>query len=227
MNDKPFASDGFGSSKISILLKNISFSYGDNKVLDEINLVVNSGLHIGIAGVSGGGKSTLLKILSGLYSSQSGVVMIEGQSSPPLIRKKTAMVMQGHMLFPASIKENITCGHPMSEELILRVCQAAQLSQWISTLPEGLDTFVGERGGKVSGGQAQRIAIARAMAKESSVVLLDEATSALDDDTASAVRLAVSNLTKDRTVVSVSHQPETLDSCDKIYRLEGGKLYET
>jgi ABC-type multidrug transport system fused ATPase/permease subunit len=99
------------------------------------------------------------------------------------------------------------------------------LSEWITGLPEGIDTFVGERGGKVSGGQAQRIAIARAMAKNAPVVLLDEATSALDNETSNAVAAALDNLMKDKTVVSVSHRPEMLTNCDCIYRLEGGRLY--
>ncbi|MCL2158348.1 MAG: ATP-binding cassette domain-containing protein, partial [Oscillospiraceae bacterium] len=96
---------------------------------------------------------------------------------------------------------------------------------WIFTLPKGLDSFVGERGTKVSGGQAQRIAIARAIAKNAAVVLLDEATSALDNETSSAVAAALDNLMKNKTVVSVSHRPEMLTNCGCIYRLEGGRLY--
>jgi ABC-type multidrug transport system fused ATPase/permease subunit len=137
------------------------------------------------------------------------------------------MVMQNAMLFPASIKENITCGHNMSEETIIQACEAAQLSEWISSLPEGIDTFVGERGGKVSGGQAQRIAIARAIAKNAPVVLLDEATSALDGETSVIVAEALDNLMKDKTTVSVSHRPEMLTNCNYIYRLEGGRLYDS
>jgi len=136
------------------------------------------------------------------------------------------MVMQNPMLFPASIKDNIACGHSMSDEEIRRACEAAQLSDWIATLPDGIDTFVGERGGRVSGGQAQRIAIARAIAKDAPVVLLDEATSALDGDTSYAVLSALESLTKGKTVVSVSHRPEALAWCNRIYRLEGGQLYD-
>lgn len=212
---------------MGIQMENVSFAYGEKKILDSINLSVISGEHVGIIGASGGGKSTLLKLLSGLYVPQSGRIEIEGERFPADIRRKVSMVMQNALLLPASIRENITCGHPMSEAVIHQACDAAQLSEWIATLPDGLDSFVGERGGKVSGGQAQRIAIARAIAKGASVVLLDEATSALDGDTGNAVLLALSHLAEGKTVVSVTHRPETLTGCNRIYRLEGGLLYDT
>jgi ATP-binding cassette subfamily B protein/subfamily B ATP-binding cassette protein MsbA len=109
--------------------------------------------------------------------------------------------------------------------MIRDACDAAQLTEWISSLPEGLDSFVGERGGKVSGGQAQRIAIARAIAKNAPVILLDEPTSALDNETGAAVIEALANLTRGKTVLHVSHRPETLIGCDRILRLEGGRFY--
>ncbi len=104
-------------------------------------------------------------------------------------------------------------------------CDAAQLTQWIATLPDGVDAFVGERGGKVSGGQAQRIAIARAIAKDAAVILLDEPTSALDSDMSEVVIAALGELTKGKTVLHVSHKPGTLICCDRILRLEGGRLH--
>jgi len=210
---------------MSILVKNLTFSYDGKEVLHDINLDVRTGESIGIIGVSGGGKSTLLKLLSGLYTPQSGVVEVQGEQSPVDIRRNVAMVMQNATLFPASIKDNISCGHDMGEKNIIRACEAAHLSEWISGLPEGIDTFVGERGGKVSGGQAQRIAIARAIAKNAPVVLLDEATSALDIETCAVVAAALDNLMKGKTVVNVSHRLEMLANCDRVYRLEGGRLY--
>lgn len=176
-------------------------------------------------GVSGCGKSTLLKLLAGLYSARDGIVEVQGLRRPEDIRKNVSMVMQNIMLFPGSIRDNITCGHPMSDEEIRQACDAAQLSGWIAALPDGIDTFVGERGGRVSGGQAQRIAIARAIAKNAPVVLLDEATSALDGDTSMAVLSALESLTKGKTVVSVSHRTEALAGCSRIFMLEGGRLY--
>ena len=181
---------------------------------------------LGIVGVSGGGKSTLLKLVSGLYDVQAGEISVMGEHDSAGRRRNVAMVMQNASLFPASIRDNITCGHDMDEAVILHVCDAARLSGWIASLPEGLGTFVGERGGKVSGGQAQRIAIARAMAKDAPVILLDEPTSALDNDTSAAVITALTRLTQGRTVLHVSHRPETLSGCGRILRLEGGKLYD-
>lgn len=210
---------------MSIHIENLSFAYDNKQILRNINLHIQTGESIGIIGVSGCGKSTLLKLLAGLYSAQNGIIEVQGARRPEEIRKNVAMVMQNHMLFPASIKENITCGHPMRDEVIRQACDAAQLSDWIASLPEGLDTFVGERGSKVSGGQAQRIAIARAIAKGAPVVLLDEATSALDGDTSNAVLSALKSLTKGKTVISVSHRPETLQGCSRVYRMEGGQLY--
>jgi len=210
---------------MSIRVENLSFAYGEHQVLRDINLIVETGEKIGIIGVSGCGKSTFLKLLAGLYSPQKGIVEVQGARRPKDIRRHVAMVMQSAMLFPASIKEDITCGNPMSEEVIRQACDAAQLSDWIATLPDGMDTFIGERGGRVSGGQAQRIAIARAIAKGAPVVLLDEATSALDGDTGNAVLSALENLAKGKTVTSVSHRPEALAGCSRVYRLEGGRLY--
>lgn len=210
---------------MSIIIENVSYSYGDKIILDDISLSVRTGEKIGIVGISGGGKSTLLKLLSGLYTLQSGNILVDGESKPDEIRRKVSVVMQNSILFPASILENITCGHVMCHEHVMNAIEAAQLFEWVNSLPGGLETYVGERNSKVSGGQAQRISIARAMAKDAPVVLLDEATSSLDGETGEAVLSALSKLSEGKTVISVSHKPETLKGYDRIYRLEGGKLY--
>ena len=211
---------------MSIVIEKLSFSYGDKLILENINIAVLTGEHIGIIGVSGGGKSTLLKLISGLYDMQTGNLSIDDTKTSAERRKKVAMVMQNASLFPASIQDNITCGHKIDAETIRNACEAAQLSEWIAALPEGLETFVGERGGKVSGGQAQRIAIARAIVKNAPVVLLDEPISALDEGTGTAVIQALENLSKGKTVIHVSHKPETLTGCSRILRLESGRLYD-
>ena len=209
---------------MSVVIENLDFSYGEKRVLSGVSLTVETGEAVGIVGVSGGGKSTLLKLVSGLYDVQCGGISVMGARASAERRRNVAMVMQSAALFPASIRDNVTCGHDMDEAGIRRACDAAQLSEWIASLPDGLDTFVGERGGKVSGGQAQRIAIARAIAKDAPVVLLDEPTSALDKDTAAAVILALDVLAKGKTVLHVSHKPETLAGCGRILHLEGGRL---
>lgn len=208
----------------AVFLDKISFSYEDIMVLKNLSLEVKPGEHIGILGDSGCGKSTVLKILAGLYEPDCGRVFIAGESLPEKIRRQVALVMQHNSLFPLSIRDNITCGHAVSEEMIWDACESASLTKWIKSLPDGLDTNVGERGNRVSGGQAQRIQIARALCKNASVILLDEPASALDQGTGRSVLKALDKLMQGRTVVHVTHHPETLDSSYDIYRLEGGKL---
>ncbi len=211
---------------MGIHIEDLSFAYGDKKVLYDICLSVKKGEHIGIIGTSGGGKSTLLKLLSGLYEKQCGCLAVHGEQTPAQIRKHVAMVMQGAQLFPTSIRENITCGHPIPDEMVDRAVRVAQLEEWVQTLPDGLDTFVGERGGKVSGGQAQRIAIARAIAKDAPVIFMDEAFSALDGTTANLVLHALEEWSQGKTVASVSHQKEALSNASRLYVLEGGRLHD-
>jgi len=210
--------------QFAVWLDNISFCYENVMVFRELSLEVSPCGHIGIVGNSGCGKSTLLKLMAGLYEPESGNLIIAGESAPEKIRGQVALVMQHSSLFPLSIRDNITCGHEIKEEVIWKACQNASLAQWIETLPEGLDHNVGERGTQVSGGQAQRIQIARALCKDAPVVLLDEPTSALDKATEDAVLSTLNQHMKDKTVIHVTHHPETLDSSYKIYRLEGGKL---
>ena len=215
---------GAGMDQYAVCLDNISFSYGDNLVIKNLSLRVKYGEHIGIEGDSGCGKSTILKILAGLYKPDCGKTIIAGECSPEKIREKVALVMQHNSLFPLSIRENIICGHDISEEKIRAACESASLSKWIDRLPNGLDTNVGERGNQVSGGQAQRIQIARALCKDAPIVLLDEPVSALDQDTGRSVLTALNKLTDHKTVIHVTHHQETLDSSYIIYRMEGGRL---
>lgn len=211
---------------MSVLLREISFSYGEKKILDKISLAVREKEHIGILGGSGSGKSTLLKILAGLYQVKEGNCEVAGKSAPEGIRKQVAMVMQNPGLFPLSIRDNITCGHPIPEEKVWEAVRAAQLEEWVRGLPDGLHSLVGERGGNLSGGQAQRIAIARAIAKDVPVVLLDEPTSALDGETAEALLRALDRLTEGKTVIHVTHREETIRNYDRILVLKEGKLFE-
>lgn len=209
---------------MSIHLSEAVFGYGEKKILDKVSLRVNTREHIGILGASGIGKSTLLKLLAGLYEVQSGICEVAGETEPVKIRKKVAMVMQTPGLFPLSIRDNITCGHAMSEEKMWDSLRAAQLEEWVASMPDGVDSIVAERSGNISGGQAQRIAIARAIAKDAQVILLDEPTSALDEETARAVMKALEYLTQGKTVVHVTHRPETLFGYDRILELKEGKL---
>ena len=208
----------------AVYLDNISFSYEDNIVIKNLSLSVKPGEHIGIVGDSGCGKSTVLKILAGLYEPDCGKSIIAGRRSPEKIRENVAMVMQHNSLFPLSIRENITCGHDISEEKVWAACENASLAKWIASLPDGLNTHVGERGNQVSGGQAQRIQLARALCKDAPIILLDEPVSALDQDTGYSVLTALNKLTDDKTVIHVTHHQEMLDRNYTVYRMIGGKL---
>lgn len=208
----------------AVYLENISFSYEDKTVIKNLSLSVKHGEHIGIVGDSGCGKSTLLKILAGLYAPDRGKAVIAGENLPKKIRVQVALVMQHNSLFPLSIRDNITCGHDVSEETVWTACENASLAKWIKSLPYGLDTNVGERGNQVSGGQAQRIQIARALCKNAPIILLDEPVSALDKDTGYSVLNTLKHLTNDKTVIHVTHHRETLDKSYTLYRMEGGKL---
>ena len=198
-----------------IKIENLTYSYDQKVVLKNLNLTIPDGKKIGIIGESGSGKTTLIKLISGLYEVQQGNIFTEG---------KMSVVMQGNKLFPFTIRENITCGHEISDEQIWEAVRIAQLEEWIKSLSEGLDTFTGVRGDNVSGGQAQRICIARAIAQNPRILILDEATSALDMETSAHLIQALQNWWKDRTVISIAHRKEALEFCDKIYRLEDGVL---
>lgn len=137
----------------AVCLNKISFSYDGNMIIKDLSLRVRSGEHIGIVGDSGCGKSTVLKIIAGLYEADCGEVVIAGERLPEKIRQRIAVVMQNNSLFPLSIRDNITCGHDVSEEVVRTACRNASLTEWIGSLPDGLNTNVGERGSQVSGGQ--------------------------------------------------------------------------
>lgn len=218
--------DGKGRGRMEIEVKQLHFSYQEKEVLKALDFTMELGERIGLVGTSGSGKSTFLKVIAGLYEPTSGSVIVAGETKPEEICKKVAMVMQSAMLLPASIRDNITCGHKMEEAWIEYVCEAAQLKEWIKSLPDGIDTYLGHRGSDLSGGQAQRVAIARAMAKDARIILLDEATSALDQTTSGAVMEALNQLTKGKTVIHVTHHPELLSHCNRVYSMEGGSLCE-
>ncbi|MBP5493626.1 MAG: ATP-binding cassette domain-containing protein [Lachnospiraceae bacterium] len=209
-----------------IELKNVSFEYENTVIFENLSLSVAEGEKIGIIGESGCGKSTLLKLIAGLYVPSSGEILVDGVSRPDEIIKKVSVVMQSPMLLPLSIIDNITMGHEYEKEKIEKIIESANLNKWIDSLPEGLDTYLGDRADELSGGQAQRIAIARAMFKDAKILLLDEPTSALDGENAASVLEAISHFTADKTVVHVTHRKEHLEGYDRIYLMENGKLSE-
>lgn len=207
-----------------IELRDVSFSYDNKLIINNLSLNIKKGDKIGIMGESGCGKSTLLRLMAGLYRADKGTVTVDGESDPQDISRKVAVVMQSPMLLPLSIYDNITMGHKYPDSHVEKAVKMARLSSWIETLPEGIHTYLGDRADELSGGQAQRIAIARAMCKNSEVLLLDEPASALDSENSASVLEAIMEYATDKTVVHVTHQAKHLEGYTKIYVLRNGEL---
>ncbi|MCF8469391.1 MAG: ABC transporter ATP-binding protein/permease [Parvibaculum sp.] len=229
----------YGGERLSferdIVLENVGFSYpsGSRPALDKIDLRIPSGTRIGFAGKTGSGKSTLVDLVLGLLDPSSGRILIDGAELNDANRSawqaQIAHVPQAIYLADASIAENIAFGVPpenIDREWVAHTAAQAELSEVIEALPNGYDTFVGERGIRLSGGQRQRIGIARALYKRARVLVFDEATSALDNETESAVMEAIGRLSADLTVLIIAHRLSTLDGCDMIVKLEGGRVKE-
>ena len=209
-------------------LSGISFQYGEALVVDNVSLTIAPGERIGIVGESGCGKSTLVKILSGLLVPTSGTVRVGSETTPTGIRRNISLVMQSAMLLPMTIYENITMGHPIEDLELQNILRKSSLMEWIDTLPDGVHTYLGDRADELSGGQAQRIAIARALCKDAPLLLLDEPTASLDAQTATSVlsSLDAATSTTTKTIVHVTHQVEHLKNYDRILHMQGGKIYE-
>jgi ABC-type multidrug transport system fused ATPase/permease subunit len=217
-------------------LENVSFEYSNadhasGTLLDQINISVARGQFAALVGPSGGGKSTLIKILMGLYALTDGALIIDGKplSTYPLeeLRHLIAYVPQDAYLFDGTIEENIRYGRmDASRDEVIEAAKAAYAHEFIMAQPEGYQTLVGERGVRLSGGQRQRIAIARALLKDAPILLLDEATSALDSESEAVVQEALEVLMKGRTTLAVAHRLSTIRHADTIYVMQAGKVVE-
>lgn len=232
-----FGANDFPATHFSrqIELRRVSYRYETSReALADVSLKIRKGEKVGIIGKTGSGKSTIVDILLGLIEPTNGAVIIDDVElrGPRRITWKSeiAHVPQTIFLSDDSIVRNIAFGQETESIDLVRVSKAAHdagLQEFVSELPLGLATTIGERGVRLSGGQRQRIGIARALYKNSSVLILDEATSALDDETERAVMGAVELLSDDITVILVAHRLTTLAKCDRIFRLEGGRIVET
>jgi ABC-type multidrug transport system fused ATPase/permease subunit len=223
-----------------VTIVDLAFSYegedeevsGDDvEVLRGINMSAGRGQVAALVGPSGGGKSTIVKLLLGFYPLQDGQVVIDGKPietySLARLRSMMAYVPQDAYLFDGTIEENIRYGKPdASREEVVAASKAANAHDFIVEQPDGYDTPVGERGAKLSGGQRQRIAIARALLKDAPILLLDEATSALDSESEQLVQDALGVLMKGRTTVAIAHRLSTVESADAIYVIDDGRVIE-
>lgn len=221
------------SGGLAIAFEKVTFGYDpDRPVLSDLTLEIRPGEVVGIVGHSGGGKTSLMQLLLRLYDPQRGVIRIAGQDirSLPLatVRGSIAAVFQDNFLFSASLRENILLGRlNASDEDLRAALRNAYLEDFVKSLPQGLDTFVGERGVLLSGGQRQRIAIARAMLRNAPIVILDEATSALDNRSEAIIQRALDNLMADRTVLIIAHRLSILKNVDRILVLDHGRIVES
>lgn len=218
--------------KGDINFQNVSFSYQNNvNVLKNINLQIRAGETIGVVGPTGGGKSTLIKLLLRFYEPQKGDISIDGQVISNIslqhLRSNIALVSQDVYLFHGTIRENIAYGDlTANDKAIECAARQAQLHEFIMSLPNKYDTIVGERGIKLSGGQRQRLSIARAILKDAPILVLDEATSAVDTETERAIQESLTALTKDRTAIVIAHRLSTIRQANRIIVLKDGQIAE-
>ena len=220
---------GVGSG---INFSHVNFEYEENQpVLKDFNLDVKANETIALVGNSGGGKSTVVNLLPRFYDIKSGSIKINGVDIRDLdisdLRNHISFVFQDNYLFTGTLKENILMGKPNATDAeIAEAIKLSHLDEFIGTLPEGINTIVGERGSSLSGGQRQRVAIARALIKNAPIVILDEATSALDNESEAIVQQALDNLMKNKTVFVIAHRLSTIHNANRIAVLNEGELVE-
>ncbi len=216
----------------AVHFEDVGFAYPDGrKVFSDLNLEIPGGQRVGLVGESGGGKSTIFALLQRFYDVQQGRIVVDGldiaSATQESLRAAITIVPQDVSLFHRSVLENIRYGRPDASDAEVRAAAAAaRCLEFIEQMPQGFNTTVGERGVKLSTGQRQRLAIARAMLKDAPILLLDEATSALDNDSEEAVREALVGLMHDRTVIAIAHRLSTLRDFDRILVLDKGKIVQ-
>lgn len=230
--DRPGVVRPDGKLRGDVAARHVSFHYRpDIPVLKDVNFEVQAGTRIALVGPSGAGKSTLIKLLMRFYDVKDGAVMLDGRDLRDLplayVREQIGLVQQEPFLFNGTVKENIAYGDLTAGQARLEeVAQAARAHEFIVELPEKYDTWIGERGVKLSVGQKQRISIARVLLKDPPIIIFDEATSNIDTETEVKIREALEELTRNRTTFIIAHRLSTLRHMDRIFVLDGGRLVE-
>jgi ATP-binding cassette subfamily B protein len=216
----------------AIAFKQLNFRYNDSEAgVSDVSLDIPAGQTVALVGATGSGKSTLIKLLLRFYPVAAGKILIDEQPiesvSIASLRATIGLVSQDVFLFEGSVRDNIAYADPQaSEAQIIEAAKSAEALQFISNLPDGLDTLVGERGVKLSGGQRQRLSLARAILKNPPILILDEATSAVDNETEAAIQRSLATVSKGRTVLVVAHRLSTIVGADNIVVLDAGKVVE-
>jgi ATP-binding cassette subfamily B protein len=218
----------------NIVFRNLSFGYESNQLIfQDFNLSIKAGEKVGLVGHSGSGKSTLISLLLKNFKATQGDILIDYQSlyetSADSLRAQISLIPQDIMLFHRSIAENIAYANPQAtQEDIEKAAEAANIHEFIESLPEKYNTIVGERGVKLSGGQRQRIAIARAILKNAPILILDEATSSLDSQTEYEIQKSINKMLElnKATVIAIAHRLSTIKHLDRIVVMEDGRILE-
>lgn len=236
-DDKPYLKSGVGllkEIKQGLVLRNVSFKYAGSKAwaLHNVSFEVPSGKMVAFVGGSGAGKSTLVDLIFRLYDPQEGEILVDGQSITSLDlanwQSRISYVNQDVFLFNSTVAKNIGYGKlDSSMQDIIDAAKKANAHEFINALPQGYETILGDKGFKLSGGQRQRLAIARAVLKNPQILILDEATSALDAESEQSVRSAISQVSRNRTVVAIAHRLSTVEHADLVVVIENGAVVES
>lgn len=215
-----------------IELKNVSFGYEVNRpVLKELDLEIKEGSMLGIVGRSGAGKTTLVNLISRMYDPQEGEILIDGKNIKDLsfksLRRNVAMVSQETYIFMGTVEENIAYANPEASHAdVIRAAKLASAHEFIMRMPDGYDTRIGSSGRELSGGEKQRISIARAILSNPKILILDEATASVDTETERDIQRSISYLIKGRTTISIAHRLSTLKDADYLVVIDNGKITE-
>lgn len=234
MDDKTYPIEKYGETHLDrvhgdILFDHVHFSYGAEEVLNDVSFHIKANDTVGFVGKSGAGKSTILQLIPKLYQRNSGEIKFDGISIDELdeqtIRENISVITQNPYLFNMTIRENLKIVNPnASDEEMIEKCKLCAFHDYVMTLPKGYDTFIGEGGVILSGGLRQRLAIARALMKDSEIILLDEATSALDNETQDFIKNSIHQISKDYTILIIAHRLSTVKDCDYIIVVDDGKI---
>ena len=218
-------------SHYDISLEHISFGYGDRRVIHDISLEIPEHTTCAIVGPSGSGKTTLCNLIARFWDVQEGTVRIGGKNvrdyTADSVLEYISMVFQNVYLFHDSVENNIRFGRPeATREQVIAAAKRACCHDFILSLPDGYDTIIGEGGSTLSGGEKQRISIARAILKDAPIIILDEATSSVDPENEQALLSAIQELTKDKTLISIAHRLSTVRNADQIIVIDQGRVVQ-
>ena len=231
--EKETGNEQLGKVDGNVIIKDLSFAFGDHKVLSGVSIDIKAGQTVAFVGKSGSGKTTLTSIISRFYTQQKGEILLDGFDTRKLtlenLRLHLSMVSQNVHLFDDTVYNNIAFGlsREVSEQEVIEALKRANAYEFVQELPNGIRTSIGNNGLKLSGGQRQKISIARALLKNAPVLIFDEATSALDNESERVVQQALESLTKSCTTIVIAHRLSTVENADKIVVMDGGKVVES